>query len=122
MKTLKTTTTKLYCYISTAFLMACAGVSPIYGDTNIFDAGGNLADSLFNQIKDLYVGKLFPLLLVVNLVLLAFTKDDKKVALLKRTLITICVVFIAMHLVSLITSTLTGFSETMTGAGAGAEN
>lgn len=100
MKNIKTTLTKLYLYCSTAWAMAMCGIVPAFADTpqntansDVFDAGGTLVDDLIGKISDFYTGKLFILLLLVNLFLLAFTKNDKKIELYKKSLITICIVY-----------------------------
>lgn len=64
---------------------------------DIWSASSGVADSFAKNLRDLYCHKLFPVLMLTNLVLLAVTKDDKKLAILKRTLITLIVVFVVIE-------------------------
>lgn len=119
MKNIKTTLTKLYLYCSTAWTMALCGIVPVYADgddqnvanSDVFDAGGNLVDNLISKISDFYTGKLFILLLLVNLFLLAFTKNDKKIELYKKSLITICVVYALFKCYDIFISTIDTFLQ-----------
>lgn len=73
---------------------------------SLFEKAGNLSDNIVTGLTDLYCNKLFPLLFVVNLVFLAFCKDERKVAAGKRVLISICVIFVLIKVVDVVTATL----------------
>ena len=126
MKNIKTTLRNFYNYVYIGFVCAVSGITPMFADDppaseavveteTVFSAGGNLMDNLVTQLTDFYCGKAFWLLAVVNLVLLAFTKNDKKVELYKKSLIIICVVYALLKCSNLVTSTIDSLLQ---GAGA----
>ena len=116
MKNIKTTLTKLYLYCSTAWTMAMCGIVPAFADpedeaqnvanSDVFGAGESLIQNLIDKITQFYTQKLFILLLLVNLFLLAFTKNDKKIELYKKSLITICVVYALFKCYDIFVSTI----------------
>lgn len=95
-----------------AFMLCVYGFGNVYatsaGSTmnSLFDKAGQLSDNIVNGLTDLYCNKLFPLLFVVNLVLLAFTKDERKLGIEKKSLITICVIFVLIKVVDVIVATM----------------
>ena len=120
MKNIKTTLFKLYLYCSTAWTMAMCGIVPAFADgdegdepavPDVFDAGGSLVDNLILKISVFYTGKLFILLLLVNLFLLAFTKNEKKIELYKKSLITICVVYALFKCYNLFITSIDSFLQ-----------
>lgn len=72
----------------------------------LFDKAGKLSENLTSGLDNLYCDKLFPLLFVVDCIFLAFTKDERKIAVEKKALITVCVVFVAIKIVRYIQATL----------------
>lgn len=126
MKNIKTTLRHFYNCIYIGITCALFNINPIFADPEstsepptvaeqtIFTAGESIVSSLTTTISDFYTQKCFPLLLVVNLVLLAFTKNEKRVELYKKSLVVICVVYVLLRGSALITSTL---DSILSGAG-----
>lgn len=79
--------------IGACLLMALLVVMNRSIAADIWSAGSGVAKNFANNLQNFYCMKLFPVLMLVNLVLLAVTKDDKKLAIIKRALITLIVVF-----------------------------
>lgn len=117
MKNIKTNLRYYYNCIYIAITCALFNIKPLFadpeesasGNSPIFDKGGSIVDSVITQVADFYTEKAFLLLLVLNIFLLAFTKDDKKLALFKRTFIIICVVYVLLQGYELIQDTLDWF-------------
>lgn len=72
----------------------------------IWNVAATASDSLIKNIKDLYCKAIFPLLFVLDLILLALTKDEKKLAIEKRALLILVIVFIAIYGVYVIRDTV----------------
>ena len=108
MKNIKTTLSKLYAYFSIALAFTMCGITPAFASDDVFEVGNQITDNLITKISDFYCDKLFLLLLVVNLVLLAFTKNEKKTALYQKTLITIVVVYVVLQFSTRITGFIDG--------------
>ncbi len=101
-----------YRYILLAILITAAlglsfGHVFAQGTTDVWQAGGALTDNLVTAITTFYVDKLFVLLLIVNVVLLAVIRDDKWTKTLTKSLFIICIVFIVCKGYNVITATLT---------------
>lgn len=74
--------------------------------SQLFDAAGNFAQKLIEGLDDFYCSKLFPLIFVFDLIMLAISKDERKIAVEKKALITICIVFVLIKGVTVIQTTL----------------
>ena len=102
--------------IYAAFMLCVYGVGNAYATSasgslnSLFTKAGDLSNNIVTQITDLYCNKLFPLLFVVNLVFIAFTKDERKMSVEKKALITICVVFVLIKVVDVVTATMNELS------------
>ncbi len=92
-----------------AFNLCMCGLGSAFASSaanSLFDKVGKLSEKLTTGLDDLYCDKLFPLLFVLDCIFLAFTKDDRKIAVEKKALITVCVVFVAIKVVKVIQATL----------------
>ena len=95
------------------FLMAIATQS--YADT-IWNVAENASASLITNIKNLYCKAIFPLGAVIALIAMVLTKDEKKLAVEKRALITLIVVFIAIYGVYVIRDTVQNLATQVEGS------
>lgn len=101
----KTPLKKKVALVLAALNLCMCGLGSAYANT-LFDQAGTLSENLTKGLDDLYCDKLFPLLFVVDCIFLAFTKDERKIAVEKKALITVCVVFVAIKIVKIIQTTL----------------
>ena len=77
--------------------------------TDIFTVGETITKDLFTKVKDFYCNGLFYLLGGLDLIFMAvYAKDDKKFAVFKAAGIAVVGVFIGLHLIGLVKTTLTG--------------
>lgn len=88
---------------------------PAYADT-IFEVAEKTATTLIGSIKNLYFKAIFPIAFVIDLIALALTKDEKKLAVEKRALIILVAVFIGMYLVSALAETLAQIGSELDGS------
>lgn len=92
------------------FLFLLTFFMPSRADT-IWNVAATASDSLIKNIKDLYCKAIFPLLFVLDLILLALTKDEKKLAIEKRALLILVIVFVAIYGVYVIRDTVLGLAN-----------
>lgn len=97
------------------FLLTFATQS--HADT-IWNVAETASGSLIENIKNLYCGTIFPLGVVIALISMVLTKDEKKLAIEKRALITLIVVFIAIYGVYVLRDTVKGLATQVAGASA----
>lgn len=83
-------------------------VVSVKADT-LWEVGKTASTDLFAKMKDLYCNGLFWPLLGLNLILLAFTKDDKKRGVLRYALIAIIIVYVIFNGITLLKETLDDF-------------
>ena len=77
--------------------------------TDIFQAGEAITKDLFTKVKEFYCDGLFYLLGALDLVFMAlYAKDDKKFAIFKAAGIAVVGVFIGLHLIGSVKTTITG--------------
>lgn len=77
--------------------------------TDIFTVGETITKDLFTKVKDFYCNGLFYLLGGLDLIFMAiYAKDDKKFAIFKAAGIAVVGVFIGLHLIGTIKTTLSG--------------
>lgn len=100
------------------FLFLLTFSMPSRADT-IWNVAQTASESLITNIKDLYCKAIFPLLFVLDLILLALTKDEKKLAIEKRALLILVIVFVAIYGVFVIRDTVLGLSKQVEGASGG---
>lgn len=98
------------------FLMVIASQS--YADS-IWNVAENASTSLITNIKNLYCKTIFPLGAVLALIAMVLTKDEKKLAVEKRALITLIIVFIAIYGVYVIRDTVLGLATQVEGSSGG---
>lgn len=92
------------------FLFLLTFSMPSRADT-IWNVAATASDSLIKNIKDLYCKAIFPLLFVLDLILMALTKDEKKLAIEKRALLILVIVFVAIYGVYVIRDTVLGLAS-----------
>lgn len=77
---------------------ACIASQGTYHATAVGDAIDTASTSLLNEISRVYCGSLFFLLLGINIVVLAFSKNDKVLAVGKRTIIFIIAAYFILKI------------------------
>lgn len=102
--------------IYAAFMLCVYGVGNAYATSassslnSLFNKAGTLSKSVVDQLTTLYCDKLFPLLFVLNVIVIAFTKDERKLSVEKKAIFTICAVFILIKAVDIVTATMNELS------------
>ena len=76
----------------------CIATQGTYHATSVGDAIDSASTSLLSEISRVYCGSLFFLLLGVNVVVLAFSKNDKVLAVAKRTIIFIIAAYFILKI------------------------
>ncbi len=98
--------------VTSAFLLCMYGlgnalVADSVSSTNeLFGKLGEFTETILTGLEELYCDKLFPLFFVFDLILLAISKDERKISIEKRALITLCIVFVLIKGVTIVTDTL----------------
>ena len=79
----------------------------MFAADNIFDAGSGVIADLLTNIRSVFCYRIAPLVLVINLIVLAVSKDEKVFSAGIKALITIAVVWIILQFLPAILATLT---------------
>lgn len=82
--------------------------------TNFGKGAVKASDNLLKELEAIYCGSLFFLLLGVNVVWLAVTKNEKVMGILKKTLIGLLVAYIVLKLLAGNSTVITGTADTVT--------
>lgn len=77
---------------------ACIAAQGTYHATDIGNAIDSVSSNVLDEIARVYCGSLFFLLLGVNIVVLAFSKNDKVLGVAKRTIIFIIAAYFVLKL------------------------
>ena len=77
----------------------------------LWTATESAGSDLLKNLRRFYCYTAFPILLVINLLGMAFTKDEKMIAVIKKALIIEAIVFIGIFAIAAIRDTLMGIAE-----------
>lgn len=103
--------TTMICF---AFLLTMGTQS--FADNTIWGVAEEASKDLITNIKNLYCKAIFPLAAVIALIAMVLTKDEKKLAVEKKALVTLIVVFIAIYGVYVLRDTVEQLATKVSGA------
>lgn len=115
---IRNTGQKLLTGITTFVTLCIAKTNYIMSTTDAFDQAGTAVDNLKGKLIT-FGGKVFPLALVVTIVCMFFTRDQKKFDIERTILIGLCVTYALLILVSkgAVVSTITNLFGATAAAG-----
>ena len=76
------------------------------GTNTLWEATESAGNDLIKNLRRFYCYTAFPILLVINLLGMAFTKDERMIAVIKKALIIEAIVFIGIFAIAAIRDTL----------------
>ena len=89
-------------------LLSFGSVNRIYA-SDIFEKAASISGTLKDKIVGTYTSALFPLLFTVDLLCLAITKDEKKLAKEKEALKWLIIIYVGMQLITVISNTVQAY-------------